>query len=617
MIEFISSLQTEVSKVSLGPVKSSGICGLIYMFLFFGSIPMMASQKQSPPSIASTMILKPVVVSLTRGGEADVFVEVVAPFGGESKFEISRGPKYGTLDSGRRVDSNIQRFHYKNNAANYSKQDTFEFRVKAPSHAWSSYTANIIVSDSSPTITVFPEILNFGKVPVNTTKEAVLLISNSFGAPISGRIQVRAPWSIVGENMISLSQGECVSIRILFSPSNSQLYKDICNIFPKNSYFQPVYLIGQGAEHFFLSTNSLIVSPEQSNAVLDVTNNVDIPITVSFSGDTNLDYSESLIISPAGVAKLKIASERVKLPENSSRVFHAYVDSGHFSQKIEITVNGPDKKLVINVPTVERPLVAEVGKPISIDGKIVNQSKNAHFLQFELQDESDFQKPPILACLEVMGYTDSPFSLLWNSTEQLPKILSLTICEKEKQIGSFSWHVMEKEKSKQSPLITAGPSMKKELSLDDKDSVRLATERERDSLVINSPPCFRNTLFGRKLVLRWLYFGLENNPVFKIRERIQNKNQSNYPSEEKTNWKIVGTISKRSNVAPDGRWEVVLRMPLPGIHDYIVTTDSPGEKIAAIQSVYISWSVFLWSYLKVFLLIAVIIIVVEVIRRRV
>jgi hypothetical protein len=58
-------------------------------------------------------------------------------------------------------------------------------------------------------------------------------------------------------------------------------------------------------------------------------------------------------------------------------------------------------------------------------------------------------------------------------------------------------------------------------------------------------------------------------------------------------------------------------MPLPGIHDYIVTTDSPGEKIAAIQSVYISWSVFLWSYLKVFLLIAVIIIVVEVIRRRV
>jgi hypothetical protein len=75
-------------------------------------------------------------------------------------------------------------------------------------------------------------------------------------------------------------------------------------------------------------------------------------------------------------------------------------------------------------------------------------------------------------------------------------------------------------------------------------------------------------------------------------------------------------VSNAIKKGTDGVWEALLPMPLPGFHDYMVTTDSPGEKLAAIQSVHITWGTFLWPYLRILLLILVIIVVIKAIRQR-
>jgi len=590
------------------------INSLILVLVSIG--PLIASQGKIPfPSIPSTFLLRPVVVNLERGGKAEILVEVVASFGGESKFEISRPPKYGTIDAGQRVSSSIRRFQYKNNPSSYSAEDEFEFRIKAPNHAWSTYTAKIFIKNSAPTITVTPEKLNFGNIAVGTTKQSSFLLSNSFGAPISGRLQVRDPWSIAGEDFISLGQGESCTVSILFSPSNAQQYTAICKIDPENISFPFIPLNGKGVAPFLLSSTSAIVTPDHTEAIFKVANNIETPITVTCSGDSDLDYADPLTIPPSAVAELKVSSPRIKLKEDEICVFHAHINSDHYSQKIDITVMGPKGKIVINVPEEDKPLRAMPGEPISIDGTLGNQSQSVHSIHLKLQNPSDPKRPPTVESIQVAGGKEVPFSITWRSAESVPKVLSLNIFDDQKQLAQFSWNVLvkENERRNQSNSTTSGPRTVDETK--DKVAVRLATTEERDKLVIYQAPCFRDTLLGRKLVLRWLYYGSEN-PGFQIRQHIKNNSLSNRTGEDQIEWVTLGTLANCIKKGADGKWEAVIPMPHPGFHDYMITTDFPGEKLAASQSIHISWGTFLWPYLRILLLVSVITIVVKVIRRR-
>jgi len=616
-MDFIPSSKSEVFNVLISHACINVIPELIFLiFVFFSSATLLASQKKTAtPSIPSTFLLRPVFLNLQRGGNAEIIVEVVAPFGGESKFEISRAPKYGTLDSGQRVDSNIRRFHYQSSSDNYSEQDSFEFRVKAPNHAWSTYTAKIIIRNSDPKITLIPDVMNFGKVPIGVTNKKTLLISNSYGATISGRLQVRAPWSIEGEDIISLGQGETSSIKILFSPSASQKYVGVCKIAPDNACFPFASLSGDGVAPFFLSSTSVIVSPEHPEAVFQVANNIEKPITVSCSGDGELNYPRPLMIQPASVETMKVSSARIKLLEDDCRIFHAHIDADHYSQKIDISVLGPKGKLVIEAPPEDKPLHSRVGEPLIIGGTIRNQSRVVRFIQLGLQNPQDPQKPALVESFELMGGKETPFSLVWKTTDYLPKVLLMRVLENEKQIASFSWNVVKNDTSNQNISVSAIPSQKIAETITDNVGVRLATGSEREKLVVYERPYFRNSLLRRRLVLRWLYYGSEN-PDFQIRKRLKNNALSNRTEVEQTEWSKLGLFSGVIKKGPDGIWEADLPMPLPGFHDYMVTTDSPGEKLAAIQSVHISWGVFLWPYMRVFLLISIIALVFKVIRAR-
>jgi len=616
----MDSTPSSQSEVSIAVIKHGCVRvlpELLFLILaVFLSASLLASQnKNSPTSIPSTFLLRPVVASLQRGGNAKIILQVAAPFGGECKFEISRAPKYGTLDSGQRVDSNIRKFLYQSSSDNYSDQDSFEFRVKAPNHAWSTYTAKIFIRNSEPTIKIIPDIMDFGKVPIGGTYKKKLLIRNVYGANISGRLQVRSPWSIEGEDMISLSQGETSSIEILFSPSGSQKYAGVCKIVPENTSFPFVSLSGDGVAPFILSTTSAVMSPDHTESVFQVANNIEKPITVSCSGDDELTYPSTLVIQPSAVETIKVSSARIKLPEDDYRIFHAHIDADHYSQKIDIKVLGPKGKLVIQAPPEDMPLPLRVGESLIIGGTIRNQSRAVRSIELRLQNPQDPQKTAIAESLELMGGTETPFSLVWKSKDSIPKILLLRILENEKQIASFSWNVVKNTVSNQKTTVSPIPSQKPAETITDNSAIRLATGSERERLIVYEAPSFCDSLLGRRLVLRWLYYGSEN-PNFQIRRRFKSNALSNRTGEEQMEWSKLGLFSDLIKKRQDGIWEVVLPMPLPGFHDYMVTTDSPGEKLAAIQSVHISWGLFLWPYLRVFLSVSIIILLFKAIRAR-
>jgi hypothetical protein len=608
-------------------VSSPGTCGtstvgILFPSLFFGLIimvlmssPLAASpQKLMPTSIPSTFLLKPIVVSVDRGGTVDFLVQIVAPYGGEGKFEISRAPSFGTLDDGERVDSNTRRFRYVNRGALYSQQDSFDFRVKAPNHAWSTYSATITIRDVPPSIIVTPECLDFGQVAINSAKRMTVLLSNSYGALLSGRIQVRQPWSVLGSDSVSLKQQESCQFNIQFAPVDARSYTGEVKLIPENPAMPLILTSGRGLAPFQILAKNLIVSSDHPEAVIMVSNSIANPLTISWSGDPVLDYPNPITIPPMGMVDLKTVAKRIRLADDEKRDCQTRLVADHYSESIGVVAVGPKGRLSLEPSSRGSQLAVVDGHPLSVEGVIRNTSASSHSVQLVLTNPRESNSQPVSQAINVKERSSIPFLLSWESVNPPPKILKLRMREGDKEIASYTWNVFSGSSQSVDPepmiathtIITDAP---------ESQGVRVATSAERENLVILQPPRFEEGWLGRRLVLCWLYYG-NVDPGFVVREHMGGNSLMNRTGEEERPWRKLGSLSKRIRMDSDGKWEVSLPLPMPGFHQYMVTTSSAGEKLVASQNIQISWKMYSWPYLRILILIAVALIVIRAIRER-
>jgi hypothetical protein len=578
------------------------------------SLPLTASPKSpQPPPVPSTFLLKPVIATVDRGGTTELLIQIVAPYGGEGKFEISRSPSFGTLDAGERVDSNTRRFRYVNRGALYSEQDSFDFRVKAPNHAWSTYSARIIVRDVPPSIIATPESLHFGQVAINSTKRMTVLLSNSYGSLLSGRIQVRQPWSVLGSDSVSLKQRDSCQITIQFAPVDARSYAGELRMIPENPAMPLIFTSGQGLAPFQIVTNNLNVTPDHPEAVITVSNSITIPLTVSWSGDPALDYPKSVTIPPTGMVELKSVATRIRLSDDETRSLQTRLVADRYSEPVLVTATGPKGKLSIE-PSSRGQLALVEGHPLSVEGVIRNASASNHNVELILFNPGYSKSRLVSQGINVKEHSVFPFSIEWESMNPPPKVLKLRMKEGDKEIASCAWNVVsgKSQSTNKEPVVSTSATMNE---APEQQGVRLATSSECENLVILNPPRFEEGWLGRRLVLCWQYYG--SNPGFVVRKHVGRSTLTNRTGEEESPWRKLDSLSKRIRMDSGGKWEVTLPLPMPGIHQYMVTTVSPGEKLVASQSIQISWKMFLWPYLRILLLIAVALIVVRAIRERI
>ena len=579
------------------------------------SSPLAASPKKSQPTpIPSTFLLKPVVATVDRGGSTELLVHIVAPYGGEGKFEVSRPPTFGTLDAGERVDSNTRRFRYASRGELYSELDSFDFRVKAPNHAWSTYSAKITVRDVPPSIVVSPECLHFGQVAINSSKRLTVLLSNSYGSLLSGRIQVRQPWSVLGPDSVSLKQRDSCQITIQFAPVDARSYAGDLRLIPENPAMPLILISGQGLAPFQIVTNSLIVTPDHPEAVITVSNSISNPLTVSWSGDPVLDYPAPVTIPPKGVVNMKTTMTRVRLADDERRDFQTRLVADRYSEAVGVVAIGPKGRLSLEPSSRGSQLAVVAGHPLRVEGIIRNASASNHNVELILSNPRDSNSRSISQFINVKEHSVVPFSLLWEKMNPSPKVLKLGMREGERDIASFTWNVVSGKSlsTNKESAVSASATVNE---VPEVPSVRCATISECENLVILQPPRFEDGWLGRRLVLCWLFYG-NSDPGFVVREHVGGSALTNRTGEEENPWRKMDSLSKRVRLDSDGKWEVALPLPMPGTHQYMVTTSTEGDKFVASQSIQISWKMFLWPYLRILILIAVALIVVRAIRER-
>jgi len=360
--------------------------------------------------------------------------------------------------------------------------------------------------------------------------------------------------------------------------------------------------------------NNLDGTPDHPDAVIMVSNSITTPLTVSWSGDPALDYPKSVTIPPTGMVELKSVATRIRLSDDERRSLQTRLVADRYSEPVLITATGPKGKLSIEPSSRGGQLAVVEGHPLNVEGVIRNASASNHNVELILFNPRDSKSRTVSQGINVKEYSVVPFSIVWESMNPPPKVLKLRVKEGDKEIASCAWNVVS-GKFQSTNKEWVGSTSITVNDIPEVPDVRLATSSECENLVILNPPRFEEGWFGRKLVLCWQYYG--SNPGFVVREHVGRSTLTNRTGEEESPWRKLDSLSKRITMDSGGKWEVVLPLPMPGIHQYMVTTISPGEKLVASQSIQISWKMFLWPYLRILLLIAVALIVIRAIRERI
>ena len=580
--------------------------------------------------ISSTVLARPVQGKVIRGGEVDLPIDAIAPDGGDVLLQISRSPRFGSLQPLGRGSASALVYRYVNDSKFNSEEDSFEFRIKAPGQAWSTHTAAIRIKAPPGVLTVTPGKLDFGKVAIGSTARRTILLCNNFGAPVSGTLLLPAPWSLVGDGSYTLAEKETRSFEIQFKPTEAKAENSQLKAAPELPGFPVVPVFGEGIVPFLIDTNSAIIEREHLKAVFRVTNPASSPIMIEWKGDTALELSPGKVIPPHGVVDFSVALGQLVVPVEGRITFHLFLSTRAYSVPVEITALGQPGQISVEAVHGSEIVTASLEHSLTLRGIIHNASSRNHEVQLAFHDNegspsaSDSPSSPLkplspsnpLILLHLPPSSSIPFELPWTPRNVGLWRLLAQLLETGKVLGTAVWNVSvqtDVTPSPHPPSYSAETiSLKSAPPLAPSPQTRLATSDEKENLAIWLPPYFKEGFLQRSLVLRWQYAGVNNHGFVISEQRHQNSLMDRTGEAPTDSWMRV----KGSPTLRGGIWELELPLPFPGAHVFLVYPDGQGEKIISPLTVGITWKMFVWPALRLLLATIFIVCLVKVIRRR-
>ena len=567
--------------------------------------------------ISPTVLLHPVTGELIRGGEIDLPIAIALPSGGEVLLQISKPPRFGSLQRMESRYSSAPTYRYVNDSSVRSEEDSFEFRIKAPGQAWSTHTASIRIKNPPGSLSVVPGKIDFGKVAIGSTARRTLLLCNSFGAPVSGTLLLPAPWFIVGDGVFSLAEKETHSFEIEFRPTESKEEVTELRAAPEIPNFPAVLVSGEGIVPFLIDTTSAIVSTEHPRAVFHITNSSGREMTIDWTNDTGMLCSLPVKIPPHGSGEVWLSISPLHLENEERRELHPALREGTFTLPLEIVALGPKGKVTLK-PLQDEPLSTPEQVPITLHGVIESTSSVERSLQIrypEEQSESRF----ITKSLKLPPHASQPFLFSWSSGKIGNFTPSATLLEEGRVVGSAQWKVAVKHPDELhfprplSPHASASSSVV--VTINPSVSFYRLPREDNDKVALSLSASLQSGLLFNSLVLHWLYRG-EGTPHFVIEEKMSRNALTNRSVEtgevDEDSWRKIQVVSSYQY----GGWSAGFPMPWPGEHIYRVYPEGHTMVIMSQITVHVTWQMFLWPAVRALLGLLFLICLIKVLRER-
>jgi len=587
--------------------------GVIILLLSLILPEVLRADIKASPLVVPTVLSKPVRAEVTRGGQIEIAIPIVSVSGGDVSVQISRQPNCGTLQLIDKRSGTVPVFRYRNNAAINSPEDSFEFRIKVQGQPWSTHTGLIRIKNPPGTLSVVPEKIDFGTISIGSSARKTMLLSNNFGAPVSGVLLLPSPWSLVGDGAFSLAENQVKAFTVLFTPVKAISEVAELKVAPELSNFPAVPLFGQGVIPFLIDTNSAIVTKEHPQADFRITNASTREMRIGWDDDTGLLASPPVIIQPGGTSKVWISIAPLALDSDERKVVHPSLREGNFSLPLEIVALGPKGNVILKAD--EKTFSCKVGSQVTLHGVIESTSSMERPLQLRYPDKDG--APDLIRSVTIAPHSSQPFVYSWSSLTPGPKTLKASLFESGNLLHDVEWSgtviPLEKEVHQSSQPVSkaiAGVSVNS-FQAPKSQIIRLA-HNDSGCVAAKLSVALQRGVFTNSLLLKWLYLG-DGLPNFVIEEKIKRNGLTDRAGENPgETWSRLELKPQRES----GNWFVKMPMPFPGKHTYRVYPSGCPVVIMSEVLANVTWLMYLWPFLRAVLVLLFALCVIKVANDR-
>ena len=182
---------------------------------------LLAAPKELP--ILPPPMAQPQSLSILRGGDIEIPLRALGRASGQLKFLIRSLPKNGVLGEIRVKGPKAAVVKYTHDGSS-GGMDLFTFAVQAiDSPVSAPAPINITISEEPPRLSAV-DALDFGTVFIGQPCEEQIVLRNSGGGVLEGRMEVPYPWRILDDAEYRIGRHGERKVRIVCAPSEQREY---------------------------------------------------------------------------------------------------------------------------------------------------------------------------------------------------------------------------------------------------------------------------------------------------------------------------------------------------------------------------------------------------------
>jgi len=589
--------------------KSGGAAFLLAMF----AVPLAAAprDKEKERAVQPTFLRHPLAADVDRGGTVVIPVEAIALPGQKIDLDVLNPPLYGEITPLWSDHSNKVALLYRSDPRRKVTGDEFSIRIRVEGRSWSTQKALVRVHDHRADLKAMPECLDFGMLPAGKSKTLTLTLSNTSGNDATGRIVPPVPWSLRGDPSFSIPEGFSREFLITFTPEKPGDFTGAIEFSPDTGSLAKIPVRGGCLPPFVLHEDQFTAKPEKPQIAMILGNPSPDSVRIMVCADPELHAPSFVEVPAGGSSTLTVDTAQVAVPLESSRALHLTLGSGEYCKSVEITVSGRAGMVVAHIPPDKENLRTTLPDPVRLDVRLVNESLSSRDVSWSLQGDGHIVEGADRGTCRLQGGETRDLSLLW-----LPEKTGFVSPRLVLNSGEVvSWHLDVRSPQAVGDNSPARPvrstSFRDESAAEASDNLRLASNSERQRMVILHPPFLTGGLYPRFLQLSWTYQGTGKDG-FVIEESTIRSRMTDRTGETDEGWCLIRRLP--TGGGSSGLWTVRIPVYWPSLREFRIYPGGEGERVLASQSVPISADMVFGPILRVFGIIALILLVVTMLR---
>lgn len=560
-------------------------------------------------SVKSTFIRHPLESNVSRGGEVEIPVDVIAMPGQSVELSVLDAPRYGTLVPILSRTSNRPSLVYRSDPLKRVARDEFSVRVRAEGRAWSTHRGVVRIQDHPAVLKCSPESLDFGELPCGTSRTLPLCLSNASGSDAVGRIVIPQAWFLEGDHSFVIPEGSSRIFQITFAPGKSGDFSGSLEFSPSSGDWNKIPLSGNSLPPFLVAEDRCHSIPGNALVPIILSNPATLPVVVSALPDAELTAPPFVEIAPRGTATLTVDTTRAVVPLESSRTLHVSLSSGDYKRSVEVTVRGREGAVRAEIPAECLRLQSIVNNPVRLTARLINESRSPREVSWSIRGDGHAVEGPDSGLLRLEGGESREMSFSW-IPDKVGHLNPELVLGSSYKIG---WElesrsvrpvaeIAGKPRNSPEPFVPVSPS-----------GPRYPSDPERRRMVIPHPTTLEGSLYPRHLLLVWSYQG-DPKTTFEIQERSAYASMSNRAGETDEGWKALAP--KYVANGEHGVWGVRIPVFFPGVREFRISPAIEGERVIFSERIPLTGEQVFGPLMKALSLLAAVLMGVFLLRMR-